>query len=422
VLHHAVALISTMAASLVYALAGGYIANRLRLPPLLGYLLAGIAVGPFTPGFVADARLAPQLAEIGVILLMFGVGMHFSLRDLLAVRNIAIPGALVQIAVSVALTYGVNHFWGWPFGPSLVLGLALSVASTVVLLRALEAEGILGSPSGRIAVGWLVVEDLVTVLILVMLPALATSLGGEAGGADHTSPDNNVTQIVAALGIILGKFIGFVLLMMVVGTRLLPWVVEQVAATRSRELFTLTAIAAPIGIGFGAAKIFGLSFALGAFFAGVVVGESKHNHRTAEEMRPLQDAFTALFFVAMGMLFDPEILVKQPLQVLAVLAIIVFGKSAITFMVVILLRQPISSALVVAASVAQIGEFSFILAELGIGLRLLPTEGQSLIVAGALLSIAFNPFLMRAVGAMRKRLQTVQSLASARDSTHGPTA
>lgn len=421
-LHHAVALISTMAASLVYALAGGYIANRLRLPPLLGYLLAGIAVGPFTPGFVADARLAPQLAEIGVILLMFGVGMHFSLRDLLAVRNIAIPGALVQIAVSVALTYGVNHFWGWPFGPSLVLGLALSVASTVVLLRALEAEGILGSPSGRIAVGWLVVEDLVTVLILVMLPALATSLGGEAGGADHTSPDNNVTQIVAALGIILGKFIGFVLLMMVVGTRLLPWVVEQVAATRSRELFTLTAIAAPIGIGFGAAKIFGLSFALGAFFAGVVVGESKHNHRTAEEMRPLQDAFTALFFVAMGMLFDPEILVKQPLQVLAVLAIIVFGKSAITFMVVILLRQPISSALVVAASVAQIGEFSFILAELGIGLRLLPTEGQSLIVAGALLSIAFNPFLMRAVGAMRKRLQTVQSLASARDSTHGPTA
>ena len=421
-LHHDVALISTMAASLVYALAGGYIASRLRLPPLLGYLLAGIAVGPFTPGFVADARLAPQLAEIGVILLMFGVGMHFSLRDLLAVRNIAIPGALVQIAVSVALTYGVNHFWGWPFGPSLVLGLALSVASTVVLLRALEAEGILGSPSGRIAVGWLVVEDLVTVLILVMLPALATSLGGEAGGADHTSPDNNVTQIVAALGIILGKFIGFVLLMMVVGTRLLPWVVEQVAATRSRELFTLTAIAAPIGIGFGAAKIFGLSFALGAFFAGVVVGESKHNHRTAEEMRPLQDAFTALFFVAMGMLFDPEILVKQPLQVLAVLAIIVFGKSAITFMVVILLRQPISSALVVAASVAQIGEFSFILAELGIGLRLLPTEGQSLIVAGALLSIAFNPFLMRAVGAMRKRLQTVQSLASARDSTHGPTA
>jgi CPA2 family monovalent cation:H+ antiporter-2 len=404
-LHHDIALISTMAASLVYALVGGYVASRLRLPPLLGYLLAGVAVGPFTPGFVADAKLAPQLAEIGVILLMFGVGMHFSIRDLLAVRKIAIPGALVQIAFAAALTCVVTHFWGWLFGPSLVLGLALSVASTVVLLRALEAEGILESPSGQIAVGWLIVEDLVTVLILVMLPALATSLGGETGGIDHSAQANDVTQIYVALGIVLCKFIGFVLLMLVVGSRLLPWLLQQVAATGSRELFTLAVIAVAIGIGFGAAELFGLSFALGAFFAGVVVGESDHSHRAAEEMRPLQDAFTALFFVAMGMLFDPQILVKQPFQVLAVLAIIVLGKSAIAFLVVVLLGRPIGSALVVAASLAQIGEFSFILAELGIGLHLLPAEGQSLIVAGALLSIALNSFLLRAVGAIRRRIE-----------------
>jgi CPA2 family monovalent cation:H+ antiporter-2 len=394
-----------MATSLVYALAGGYIASRLRLPPLLGYLLAGVAVGPFTPGFVADAKLAPQLAEIGVILLMFGVGMHFSIRDLLAVRTIAIPGALVQIALAVALTCLVTHFWGWQFGSSLVLGLALSVASTVVLLRALEAEGILDSPSGQIAVGWLIVEDLVTVLILVMLPALATSLGGGPGGMEHPPQDKDAMQIYVVLGIVLAKFIGFVLLMLVVGSRLLPWLLQQVAASGSRELFTLAVIAVAIGIGFGAAELFGLSFALGAFFAGVVVGESDHSHRAAEEMQPLQDAFTALFFVAMGMLFDPQILVKQPLQVLAVLAIIVLGKSVVAFLVVVLLGRPVGSALVVAASLAQIGEFSFILAEIGIGLRLLPAEAQSLIVAGALLSIGLNSFLMRAVGAIRKGIE-----------------
>jgi monovalent cation:H+ antiporter-2, CPA2 family len=404
-MHHDIALISTMAASLVYALIGGYIASRLHLPPLLGYLLAGVAVGPFTPGFVADAKLAPQLAEIGVILLMFGVGMHFSIRDLLAVRKIAVPGALVQIAAAVALTCGVTHFWGWPFAPGLVLGLALSVASTVVLLRALEAEGILESQSGRIAVGWLVVEDLVTVLILVMLPALAESLGGDAGGAVHPPAENNAMQILLALGIVLGKFVGFVLLMLIVGARLLPWLLKRVAATGSRELFTLAVIAVAIGIGFGAAELFGLSFALGAFFAGVVVGESDHSHRATEELRPLQDAFTALFFVAMGMLFDPQILVKQSLQVLAVLAIIVVGKSAVALLVVLLLRQPIASAVIVAASLAQIGEFSFILAELGIGLRLLTTEGQSLIVAGALLSIALNSFLLRAAGAFPKPIK-----------------
>ncbi len=394
-----------MAVSLVYALVGGYLASRLGLPPLLGYLIAGIAIGPFTPGFVADAKLAPQLAEIGVILLMFGVGMHFSIRDLLAVRNIAIPGALVQIAASVALTSIVAHFWGWHFGPGLVLGLALSVASTVVLLRALEAEGILESSSGRVAVGWLIVEDLVTVLILVMLPALATSLGAVSGGTDHPAQDNDVIQICVALGLVLAKFVGFVVLMLVVGSRLLPWLLQQVAATSSGELFTLAVIAVALGIGFGAAEIFGLSFALGAFFAGVVVGESDHSHRAAEELRPLQDAFTALFFVAMGMLFDPQILLKQPLQVLAVLAIIIAGKSAVAFLIVVLLGRPMGSAIVIAVSLAQIGEFSFILAELGVGLHLLPGEGQSLIVAGALLSIALNSFLLRAAGAVRKRIE-----------------
>ena len=405
-MHHDIALISTMAISLVYALVGGYIASRLRLPPLVGYLIAGIVVGPFTPGFVADRKLAPQLAEIGVILLMFGVGLHFSIRDLLAVRKIAVPGALVQIALSVALTCGLTHFWGWPFGPSLVLGLALSVASTVVLLRALESQGILDSPSGRIAVGWLIVEDLVTVLILVLLPALATALGGDPGHADHPVPENETLQIYQALGIVLAKFFGFVLLMLIVGARFLPWLLGKVVATDSKELFTLAVIAAAIGIGFEAAELFGLSFALGAFFAGVVIGESDHSHRATEEMKPLQDAFTALFFVAMGMLFDPGILVKQPLQVLAVLAIIVVGKSAVAFGIVVLLRSPVASALIVAASLAQIGEFSFILAELGIGLHLLPADGQSLIVAGALLSIALNSFLMNAVGAISRRMES----------------
>jgi CPA2 family monovalent cation:H+ antiporter-2 len=404
--HHDIALISTMAVSLVYALVGGYIASRLRLPPLVGYLIAGIVVGPFTPGFVADRKLAPQLAEIGVILLMFGVGLHFSIRDLLAVRKIAIPGALVQIALSVALTCGLTYFWGWPFGPSLVLGLALSVASTVVLLRALESQGILDSPSGRIAVGWLIVEDLVTVLILVLLPALATALGGDPGHTDHPVPENDALQIYQALGIVLAKFIGFVLLMLVVGARFLPWLLGKVVATGSKELFTLAVIATAIGIGFEAAELFGLSFALGAFFAGVVIGESDHSHRATEEMGPLQDAFTALFFVAMGMLFDPGILVKQPLQVLAVLAIIVVGKSAVAFAIVVLLRSPVASALVIAASLAQIGEFSFILAELGIGLGLLSPDGQSLIVAGALLSIALNSFLMNAVGAICRRMES----------------
>ena len=403
-MHHEISLISTIGVGLIYGLIGGYLASRVRLPPLVGYLLAGVAIGPFTPGFVADAKLAPQLAEIGVILLMFGVGMHFSIRDLLAVRKIAVPGALVQIALAVALTCAVSSLWGASLGSSVVMGLALSVASTVVLLRALEVQGILKSASGQIAIGWLIVEDLVTVIILVLLPVFATALGGQAIGSNAAGHDHGVGELLPALGIVLAKFLGFVGFMLLIGERLLRWLLERVAATKLRELFTIAVVAAAIGIAFEAAELFGLSFALGAFFAGVVVGESDHSHRAEIELRPLQDAFTALFFVAMGMLFDPSILVRQPLQVLAVVAIIILGKSAAAFLIVYLLRYPIGTALIIAASLAQIGEFSFIMAELGIALRLLSTESQSLIVAGALLSITLNSFLLRGATAIQSRM------------------
>ena len=417
-MHHEIALISTVAVGLVYALICGYIASRLHLPPLVGYLLAGIAVGPFTPGFVADAKLAPQLAEIGVILLMFGVGLHFSVRDLLAVRNIAVPGALVQVLVTVGLAYGVTRMWGWSVGAGLVLGLALSVASTVVLLRALEAQGLINSLSGRIAVGWLVVEDLFTVLALVLLPAFAALLAGDTVSSDGANQCE--WHLLLALGIALAKLAGFVLFMLLVGSRLLRWLLDRVAATSSRELFTLAVVAAAIGIGYGAAEGFGLSFALGAFFAGVIVGESGHGERAANELRPLQDVFNALFFVAIGMLFDPAILVREPFAELAVVGVIVVGKSAATFLIVLLLRYPIGTALVIAAGLAQIGEFSFILAELGIDLNLLPGHAQSLIVAGALISIALNSFLLRAARAIQSRLESAAvALESRQDSRAG---
>jgi monovalent cation:H+ antiporter-2, CPA2 family len=401
--HHEIPLISTIAVGLVYALIGGYIANRLRLPPLVGYLLAGIVVGPFTPGFVADAKLAPQLAEIGVILLMFGVGLHFSLRDLLAVRRVALPGALVQVIATVVMSYGVTRLWGWTNGAGLVLGLALSVASTVVLLRALETQGLLTSASGRIAVGWLVVEDLFTVVVLVLLPALASLLAEQP--ISDAAGNHGEWDLLLSLGIALAKLAAFVLFMLLIGARLLRWLLNRVAATASRELFTLAIVAAAIGIGFGASEGFGLSFALGAFFAGVVVGECGHGERAAAELRPLQDVFNALFFVAIGMLFDPGILLREPFAELAVVAVIVLGKPAVTFLIVVLLRYPLGDALIIAAGLAQIGEFSFILAELGIGLHLLPAEAQSLIVAGALISIALNSFLLRAARSIALRVR-----------------
>ena len=391
-MHHETELISTIAVGLAFAFAGGLAAFRLGLPPLVGYLLAGVAVGPFTPGYVADQKLAPQLAEIGVILLMFGVGMHFSIADLWEARRIAVPGALAQIVVATALGTGAASWWGWPLGAGLVFGLALSVASTVVLLRALEARGLLESEDGRIAIGWLIVEDLVTVLALVLLPALAGPLGAPGVGGAAAG------EIWAAIGLTLGKVGVFVALMLVVGARVFPRLLKLVEGTRSRELFTLAVIALSLGVGFVSAEIFGVSFALGAFFAGIVVHESDLSHRAADELRPLQDAFAALFFVSVGMLFDPAVLVRQPLQVLAVVGIIVVGKSAAATGIVLALRRPLRTALTVSAGLAQIGEFSFILGALGISMGLLPAEAQSLIVAGALLSISLNPLVFYAAG------------------------
>jgi len=386
---HETTLIATIAISLAYAFIGGFIAFRLKLPPLVGYLLAGLAVGPFTPGFVADAELTAQLAEIGVILLMFGVGMHFSVRDLLAVRKIALPGAVAQILVATALGAGVAHLWGWSLGAGLVFGLALSVASTVVLLRALEDQGVLHSDDGRIAVGWLIVEDLVMVLVLVLLPPLAGWLGGEAGVM------TGAPGIGTALALTLLKVGAFVAIMLVAGARILPWVLQQVEDTRSPEMFTLGVVAIAIGVAFGSSLLFGVSFALGAFFAGVVINESDAKHRVEKRLRPFQDAFAVLFFVAVGMLFDPAILVEQPLRVLAVLAIILVGKTLAAMGIVLLLGRGRSTALSVSAALAQIGEFSFILAGMGVSLRVFPEEGLSLIVAGALLSITLNPLMFR---------------------------
>ncbi|HEV2612620.1 MAG TPA: YbaL family putative K(+) efflux transporter [Noviherbaspirillum sp.] len=402
-MHHNVSLIATLAAAFGLALILGFIAARLKLPALVGYLLAGIVLGPFTPGFIADVDLANQLAEIGVMLLMFGVGLHFSLDDLMEVKGIALPGAILQISAATLLGLGVATFMGWTFGAGLVFGLALSVASTVVLLRALEERGELDSLNGRIAVGWLVVEDLVMVLVLVMLPALSGWLGGK-------SPDGG-GSLWTTLVVTLGQVGIFIALMLVVGRKVFPWLLWQVARTNSRELFTLCVIAAAIGIAYGSAKLFGVSFALGAFFAGMVLRESELSHRAAEDSLPLQDAFSVLFFVSVGMLFDPAILSEQPLQVLAVVLIIMLGKSVAAFLLVLWLRYPLNTALTVSASLAQIGEFSFILMALGLSLGLLPPEAQSLVLAGAILSIALNPFTFKAIAPLQKWLHSHSYLA-----------
>jgi len=402
-MHHSVSLITTIAAGLGLALIFGFIAERLKLPALVGYLLAGVLIGPATPGFVADMSIASQLAEIGVMLLMFGVGLHFSLDDLLAVRKIALPGAVVQMVVATALGVGLGMAWGWSFGAALVFGLALSVASTVVLLKALEGRGVLESMNGRIAVGWLVVEDLAMVLVLVLLPPLAGTLGGSmADGAEGAAPAAG--SLWWTLGTTLVQVGAFVALMLVVGRRVFPWILWQVARTGSRELFTLCVVAAAVSIAYGSAALFGVSFALGAFFAGMVMRESEFSHRAAEESLPLRDAFAVLFFVSVGMLFDPMVLIDRPLQVLAVTGIIVLGKSLAAALLVLAFRYPLNTALTVAASLAQIGEFSFILAALGVSLGLLPKEGQSLILAGALLSMALNPMVFSLIEPLRQWL------------------
>lgn len=406
---HDITLITTLAAAFGLALVFGFLAARVKLPALVGYLVAGIVIGPATPGFVADQAISAQLAEIGVMLLMFGVGLHFSLQDLLSVRRIALPGAVVQIAVATAMGAALSHFWGWSLGAGLVFGLALSVASTVVLLRALEARGVLETVNGRIAVGWLVVEDLAMVLVLVLLPALAGG-AGSVGGPDF----------LGTLALTLGKVALFIALMLVVGKRLFPWLLWQVAKTGSRELFTLCVIAAAIGIAYGSAALFGVSFALGAFFAGMVLRESELSHRAADESLPLRDAFSVLFFVSVGMLFDPAMLFDQPLRVLAVLAIIVVGKTLAAFLIVLALRYPLNTALTVSASLAQIGEFSFILAGLGVALGVLPAEGLSLILAGALFSIALNPLVFSLVEPAQRWIRARSKLARAMEQPDDP--
>jgi len=404
---HDISLISTIAAAFGLAMVFGLGAARLKLPPLVGYLLAGIVVSPATPGYVADVGLAGQLAEIGVMLLMFGVGLHFSLADLMAVKKIAVPGAIVQIGVATLLGAAVAMAWGWDLGAGVVFGLCLSVASTVVLLRALEAKGLLKSVNGQIAVGWLVVEDLVMVMVLVLLPALAGLLKANTDAAAMA----DAGSIWGTVGWTLAKVTAFVVLMLVVGRRLLPKLLWWIARTGSQELFTLGVVAIAVGVAFGAAKLFDVSFALGAFFAGMMMRESEFSHRAADESLPLRDAFAVLFFVSVGMLFDPAVIVQQPFKLLAVVAIILVGKTVAAVALVLLFRYPLNTALTVGASLAQIGEFSFILAGLGVALDLLPREGQSLVLAGALISIAANAALFSAVEPLRRWILARSELA-----------
>lgn len=389
-MHHEPALIVTIAASFGLALVLGFMAARLKLPVLVGYMVAGILIGPGVPGFVADMALSQQLAEIGVILLMFGVGLHFSLEDLMAVRRVALPGAMIEIPVVTAMGAALAVWLGWPVGGAVVFGLCLSVASTVVLVKAMEKAGQLQSMNGHIAVGWLIVEDIAMVLVLVLLPALAGMMGGHSETAVGS-------DLIRTLLTTLLKVAGFIGLMMVVGKRIFPWLLWEVARTGSRELFTLCVIATAIGIAYGSSALFGVSLALGAFFAGIVMRESSLSYRAAQESLPLRDAFSVLFFVSVGMLFDPHILVENPLGVLGVLVIIMFGKSMLAFTVIKIFRYPLNTALTVSVGLAQIGEFSYILAGLGVQLGLLPKAGFDLILAGSLISIALNPLVFVAV-------------------------
>lgn len=414
---HNVDLIILLAFGFGLALIFGYLAARLRLPPLIGYLIAGIIISPNTPGIVADIQLANQLAELGVMFLMFGVGMHFSLNDLLQVRRIALPGAILQIAVATLLGIGVSMLWGWSFSSALVFGLSLSCASTVVLLKALGDRGLLNSVNGKIAVGWLLVEDLVMVLVLVLLPATAVLLGGEPMTA-HAESGN----IWLTLGLTLLKVAGFIAFMLIVGKRLVPLIMQFVARLGSRELFTLTVVAAAVSIAFGAYKVFGVSMALGAFFAGMVVKESDFSHRAEEETLPLREIFSILFFVSVGMLFDPSILWEQPEHVLAVVGIIMVGKTIAAMALVLFFRYPINTALTVGASLAQIGEFSFILATLGVSLKLLSLEGQNLILAGALISITLNSFIFSAIEPIQNWIRERSSLARLLERSGDPLA
>lgn len=414
---HDVDLIILLAVGFGIALIFGYIAARLRLPPLIGYLVAGIIISPNTPGIVADIHLANQLAELGVMFLMFGVGMHFSLNDLLLVRRIALPGAILQIAVATLLGAAVSMFWGWSFGSALIFGLSLSCASTVVLLKALSDRGLLDSVNGKIAVGWLLVEDLVMVLVLVLLPATAVLLGGHPLAGTDTSQNIWIT-----IGLTLLKVTGFIAFMLIIGKRLIPKIMQLVARLGSRELFTLTVVAAAVSIAYGSYAIFGVSMALGAFFAGMVVKESDFSHRAEEETLSLREIFAILFFVSVGMLFDPKILIEQPLHILAVVAIIMIGKTLAAMALVLFFRYPINTALTVGASLAQIGEFSFILATLGLSLGLLTPDAQNLILAGALFSITLNSFVFSAIEPAQRWIRERSHLARLLERSGDPLA
>jgi CPA2 family monovalent cation:H+ antiporter-2 len=384
---HNTSLIALLCVGFVLAFVFGMAAQRLRLSPLVGYLFAGVLAGPFTPGFVGDQALAPQLAEIGVILLMFGVGLHFSIKDLLAVRAIAVPGAIVQIAVATLLGWGLSTLLGWPALHGIIFGFSLATASTVVLLRAMEERRLLETRRGRIAVGWLIVEDLACVLALVLMPVVA--------GIVH--PDNGEAMTLGRVALkILGTLLQvalFVAVMLVVGRRVIPWLLERTAGTGSRELFTLSVLAIALGVAFGSAELFGVSFALGAFFAGMLLNESELSHKAAQHSLPMRDAFAVLFFVSVGMLFDPHILVEQPLLVLATVAIILFGKSAAAYLIMRAFGHSNGNALTISASLAQIGEFAFIIAGLGVALDIMPVQAQHLVLAGALISIMLNPVI-----------------------------
>ena len=391
---HHTSLIAMLVFGFVLAFLLGALANRLRLSPLVGYLLAGVLAGPFTPGFVGDSEIAPQLAEIGVILLMFGVGLHFSLRDLMSVKNIAIPGAIAQIAVATLLGWGLAELMGWSHVQGLVFGFSLATASTVVLLRAMEERRLLDTRRGKIAVGWLIVEDLACVVALVLIPALAGALDGSGDSAGG---------IWKALALTFGKVAAFVAFMLIVGRKAIPWVLERIAGTGSRELFTLCVLAIAMGVAFGSAELFGVSFALGAFFAGMLLNESEFSHQAAQDSLPMRDAFAVLFFVSVGMLFDPNILLAHPWQVLATTLIIVFGKSAAAYVIVRAFGHPNATAMTISTSLAQIGEFAFIIAGLGLSLGLLPKDGHDLVLAGALISIMLNPILFMALDRWQAR-------------------
>jgi CPA2 family monovalent cation:H+ antiporter-2 len=408
-MHHTPSLIATIVAGIGLAFIFGTIANRLRVSPLVGYLLAGVVVGPFTPGFVADQVLAPQLAEIGVILLMFGVGLHFSLKDLLAIRAIVIPGAIVQVTASAALGWTLAWFLGASPVGAVAFGVALSVASTVVLMRALQERHLVETDRGHIVVGWLVVQDLLMVIALVLLPPIAAAFGqgGTAAGAvDYGS-------LAASLGITLAKVALFVVLMLIVGRRAIPMLLHYIAHTGSRELFRLAVLSVALGVALAASELFGVSFALGAFFAGMTLSESELSQVAAEESLPLRDAFAVLFFVSVGMLFDPTILVQDPLPIGGVLLLVLVGNPLLAFLLARLFGARFDAALLLAAGLAQIGEFSFILADLGIGLGVLSEHARHLILAGSILSILVNPLLFAFPGWLLPRLRRRRAPAAA---------